>query len=57
MHLGIYHLRLRPDQFWVLTPYEIGVMLGFQNTAPPLNANELSKLMRRYPDIPKRKGT
>jgi len=34
MRAGLHGLRLTPAQFWALTPVELMIMLGRENTAP-----------------------
>ena len=53
LRLGLGVLRLRPDEFWALTPVELLVMLGAEGGAPPLTRARLEELARAYPD---RKG-
>ncbi|MEM9550007.1 MAG: rcc01693 family protein [Pseudomonadota bacterium] len=51
MRLGLHELRLRPDQFWALTPAELRVMLGQGPTAGgPLSRSGLDALLAAYPD-------
>lgn len=51
---GLFGLRLRPEQFWALTPAELAVMLGMEAVVPPLNRSRLEELAARWPD--KREG-
>jgi len=55
MRAGMGQLRLRPPEFWALTPAELMVMLG--QGAPgapdgPMGRARLSDLLRQYPDDP-----
>lgn len=50
MRAGMHGLRLRPEEFWALTPVELQVMLGVGNGAAPLNRSRLDELQRAYPD-------
>lgn len=49
MTAGIRGLRLRPSEFWVLTPAELQFLLG-QSAATPLTRAGLDALARAYPD-------
>lgn len=51
MRAGIGGLRLRPEQFWRLTPGELQLMLG-GGAAPaaPLNRSRLQQLLADFPD-------
>ena len=53
LRLGLGHLRLRPDQFWALTPAELMMMLGLTPGQGALSRDGLSDLMAAYPDIKK----
>jgi len=50
MRAGIAGLRLRPWEFWALTPGELALMLGEGRGAPGLGRDGLAALMARYPD-------
>ncbi|MFL2779358.1 MAG: rcc01693 family protein [Paracoccus marcusii] len=52
MRAGLQGLRLHPDQFWALTPAELGLMLGMGPTAPRMTRDRLADLAARYPDAP-----
>ena len=52
MRAGLQGLRLHPDQFWALTPAELGLMLGMGPTAPRMTRDRLAHLAARYPDVP-----
>lgn len=47
--LGITQLKLRPDQFWALTPAELGMMVGPVGPRP-MGKQKLSALMAQFPD-------
>lgn len=47
--LGMVHLRLKPGEFWALTPAELALLVGPVG-APPLGKAGLTKLMERFPD-------
>ena len=51
MRAGIAGLRLTPEQFWALTPYELRLMLG-QTEAPQvaMDRSRLTQLMQDFPD-------
>lgn len=53
LRLGLGHLRLRPDQFWALTPAELMMMLGLSPGHGALTRDGLSDLMAAYPDTEK----
>lgn len=55
MRVGLHDLRLRPDQFWCLTPAELRMMMGVDAATPPLTRARLSELAAAFPDV--RKGT
>lgn len=50
MRAGIGGLRLRPADFWALTPAELALMLG-PGTVPMSRAG-LAALEKRWPDRP-----
>lgn len=52
MRAGLQSLRLHPDQFWALTPAELGLMLGMGPTAPRMTRDRLDELAARYPNAP-----
>ncbi|MGL4320650.1 MAG: rcc01693 family protein [Paracoccaceae bacterium] len=51
MRVGLHELRLRPDQFWRLTPAELRIMMGVDTATPPLTRARLSELAAAFPDI------
>jgi uncharacterized phage protein (TIGR02216 family) len=53
MRAGLTVLRLRPAEFWALTPAELFMMLGLDESAGPLGRAGLETLMARFPDKPK----
>ncbi|MEM6308186.1 MAG: rcc01693 family protein [Pseudomonadota bacterium] len=53
LRLGLSQLRLRPDQFWALTPAELMLMLGVTPQATALTRDGLAVLMARFPDVEK----
>lgn len=50
MRLGLVDLRLKPDEFWNLTPAELMLMAGFDEPRAALSQAGLLDLMARYPD-------
>lgn len=50
MRAGLRDLRLTPDAFWRLTPFELTVMLGADGAAPGLTRARLNDLVAAYPD-------
>ena len=52
---GLGVLRLSPQQFWSMTPRELGYTIEAVAGFPPLDRGTLAQLMTRYPDdIPSR---
>ncbi|MGZ9809870.1 rcc01693 family protein [Pseudoroseicyclus sp. H15] len=49
MRLGLRGLRLKPAEFWALTPAELLVMLG-QDGAGAMGRARLGELAARFPD-------
>lgn len=50
MRAGMAGLRLRPAEFWALTPAELRVMLGVGAAVPPLSRARLEELAAAFPD-------
>lgn len=50
MRAGLEGLRLRPAEFWALTPAELRLMLGAEAATPPLTRARLEELAAAYPD-------
>jgi len=50
IHAGIAQLRLKPVEFWALTPAELMLMLGQDGATPPMGRGGLSDLLKRFPD-------
>ena len=50
MRAGLQGLRLKPDEFWALTPGELQMMLGTPGGDAPLLSDGLAALMAAYPD-------
>lgn len=58
MRAGLAGLRLRPDQFWALTPAELALMLGLGPQVPRMSRGRLAELEQAYPDAaPGRAGS
>lgn len=53
MRAGIGGLRLRPADFWRLTPAELALMLGDPTGLRPMGRTTLDDLRRKWPDGPK----
>jgi uncharacterized phage protein (TIGR02216 family) len=53
MRAGLTGLRLRPDEFWALTPAELMLMLGIGQGPRPMARDRLDDLIRAFPDRPK----
>lgn len=53
MRAGMRGLRLRPDQFWALTPAELALMLGVEAGPPAMTRDRLAELAARFPDRPR----
>jgi uncharacterized phage protein (TIGR02216 family) len=54
MALGLGLLRLRPRDFWAMTPVELGAALRPlfpAGGADPLRRGDLKRLMQQFPDI------
>lgn len=56
MQAGLQGLRLRPDDFWNLTPAELRLMLGQSGAQGPMSSAGLDALMAAYPDTAKEDG-
>lgn len=51
---GLHGLGLEPAVFWRLTPIELRIMLGAEQSAPLLTRARLAELAAAFPDV--RKG-
>lgn len=58
MRIGLFQLRLKPAEFWALTPLEFLMLLGLEGGPPPMARARLEELSRAYPDgsAPELKG-
>lgn len=55
MRAGMRGLRLRPVDFWALTPAELALMLGEAAGTQPLTRGRLEELAAQWPDrVPER---
>jgi uncharacterized phage protein (TIGR02216 family) len=50
MRAGMTGLRLRPEEFWRLTPVELLLMLGREAREARFGRAELDALARQFPD-------
>lgn len=50
MRAGMAGLRLRPEEFWRLTPAELALMLGEPVGHRPMGRTQLDDLRRQWPD-------
>ena len=55
MRLGLRDLRLTPREFWALTPVELMLMAGLEDTPGPFTRARLEELAARYPDSMERR--
>lgn len=53
MRFGLVVLRLKPAEFWDLTPAELMLMAGADEAGPALSRTGLSELIARFPDAPR----
>jgi uncharacterized phage protein (TIGR02216 family) len=51
MRAGLHQLSLEPAVFWRLTPVELRMMLGAEQSAPPLTRARLAELAAAFPDV------
>lgn len=51
MRAGLIGLRLKPHEFWALTPAELLMMLGLDGGEAPMARARLDELAARFPDI------
>ncbi len=50
LRAGLQTLRLRPGEFWDLTPAELSMMLGVAQRPLPMNRARFLELSRQHPD-------
>lgn len=54
LRAGLVRLRLRPAEFWALTPAELMLMLGLAGSASrPMARTRLAELVDTFPDRPR----
>jgi len=51
LRVAVTRLRLRPEDFWALTPFELRLMLGEGGGTAPLTSGGLAELARAFPDL------
>ncbi len=56
MRAGMQGLRLRPEEFWKLTPAELRLLLGQAGAQAPLSRAGLDALLAAYPDKERGEG-
>ena len=54
LRAGLHGLRLRPAEFWALTPAELQVMLGLDAKLMPMARDRLAELGARLSRYPRR---
>lgn len=50
LRAGLQTLRLKPAEFWSLTPAELALMLGLEKRALPMGRARLLELSEQFPD-------
>ena len=50
LRVALRELKLKPHEFWALTPAELGLMLGLDEAAPRMGRGRLDELIRAFPD-------
>ncbi len=50
MRAGLHGLRLRPRDFWAMTPAELQLMLGATHAVAPMDRLRLDALQQAFPD-------
>ena len=56
MQAGLQRLRLRPDEFWRLSPAELALMLGQGGGRAAMTREGLAALQAAWPDQPRGKS-
>ncbi len=51
MRLGIKEMRLKPDDFWALSPAEFLLIMGINEASAPMARKRLIELATAYPDL------
>lgn len=57
MRAGMHGLRLRPAEFWALSPAELRLMLGEAPGARPMDRAGLDALLAAWPDAQSKERT
>lgn len=51
MQIGVYQLRLKPHEFWSLTPLELTIIFGFKGRrSAVMTRASLMELHTQFPD-------
>ena len=50
LRAGLQTLRLKPSEFWSLTPAELALMLGLDQRPLPMGRARLLQLSEQFPD-------
>jgi len=50
LRAGLQGLRLKPAEFWALSPVELLLMLGLEGGPAPMARARLDELARAFPD-------
>ena len=50
MRLGLHEMRLKPADFWRLTPHELQIMSGRDARLLSMGRDGLNALLQAYPD-------
>lgn len=50
LRVGVRGMRLRPAEFWALTPAEFRLMMGIDASTAPMGRASLEALSQAYPD-------
>lgn len=51
LRAGLQALRLRPAEFWALTPAELGLLLGLEARPLPMGRDRFRALSEQHPDL------
>ncbi len=50
LRAGLQSLRLKPQEFWSLTPAELGMLLGLEARPAPMGRSRFLDLLAAHPD-------
>ncbi len=50
LRAGLQVLRLKPQEFWSLTPAELGMLLGLDQRPAPMGRSRFLDLLATHPD-------